>query len=125
MHFHVLIHTFFPSLPIPPLSSHPCHLNRSTGRPTSTFLHSRCPNHLNLPCLTTSDLSGVVVVTPLVSSSHIISTNPCRIENDYTTRKNICRHNKKKFVRFSGQLIFFISTNSCRKFVIRDILLQK
>ena len=44
------------SLPIPPLTSHPCHLHFSTNwypiLPTLTL--DRCPNHLNLPHLTTS-----------------------------------------------------------------------
>ena len=31
-HFHVIIHTFSPSLPIPLFTSHPCHLHLSTGR---------------------------------------------------------------------------------------------
>ena len=31
-HFHVIIHTFFPSLHIPSLISCPCHLHLSTGR---------------------------------------------------------------------------------------------
>ena len=50
--FHV-IHTFSPSLPAPAHTLHPCHLHTSTGTQSSTFLCSRCPNHLNLPCLTT------------------------------------------------------------------------
>ena len=56
--FHVVIHTFSPSLPIPPLTSHPCHGATSTFLQTdtqsSTLICSRCPNHLNLPNLTTS-----------------------------------------------------------------------
>ena len=31
-HFHVIIHTFFPSLPIPPLTSHPHHLHEMDER---------------------------------------------------------------------------------------------
>ena len=30
--FHVIIHTFFPNLPFPPLTSRPCHLHLSTCR---------------------------------------------------------------------------------------------
>ena len=42
--FHVIINLFFSSLPIPPLTSHPCHLHLSSGRcKSSTLLRSRLP----------------------------------------------------------------------------------
>ena len=45
--FHVILHTFCPSLPAPTL--HPCHLHISTGRhQSSILLCSRYPNYLNL-----------------------------------------------------------------------------
>ena len=48
-HFHVIIHTFSPSLPVPTPTPHPCHLHISTGRhpvtQSSTLLCSRCPLH--------------------------------------------------------------------------------
>ena len=41
-HFPVIIHTFFPSLPFPPLTSRPCHLHLHLAPATSTFLmHNR------------------------------------------------------------------------------------
>ena len=53
-----IIHTFYPSLPS--YSSHsytsplpPPPFYRSITK-SSTLIRSRCPNHLNLPCLTTS-----------------------------------------------------------------------
>ena len=35
--FYVIPHTFTPSLPISPPTSHPCHLPIPTGRPTANF----------------------------------------------------------------------------------------
>ena len=51
--FHFIIHTFFPSLPSPAPTLLPLHI--SIGRHSIIYtLHSRSPNHLNLPCYTTS-----------------------------------------------------------------------
>ena len=49
---HIIIHTFSPSLPAPTRTSHPRHKQISTGR-HPIILRSTCPNHLNLPRLTT------------------------------------------------------------------------
>ena len=51
--------THCPSLPAPIHTSHPCHHHISTGRHpvVHTFtLRSKCPNHLNLPCITSATL---------------------------------------------------------------------
>ena len=53
---HIILHTLIPSLPPSTRTSHPCHtttfLQADTQSPS--FLRSTCPNHLNLPRLTTS-----------------------------------------------------------------------
>ena len=55
--FHVIIHTFSPSLPAPTLHFHfipATSIFLQSDTQSSTLLCSRCPNHLNLPCITTS-----------------------------------------------------------------------
>ena len=54
--FHVIPNTLFPCLPTPSPTSRPLHHQPSASADTqsSTLLRSRCPNHLNLPRLTTS-----------------------------------------------------------------------
>ena len=52
---HIILYTFSPSLPAPTCTSHPCHHHISTAdTQSSPLLRSTCPNHLNLPHLTTS-----------------------------------------------------------------------
>ena len=52
---HIIFHTFIPSLPPSTRTSHSCHQHISTGRhPIIPHFCSTCPNHLNLPRLTTS-----------------------------------------------------------------------
>ena len=54
-HLHIILHTFIPSLPFPPLTSRPATSTfLQADSQSSTLLRSRCPNHLNLPHLTTS-----------------------------------------------------------------------
>ena len=54
----VIFYTFSPSLSAPAHTSYPWHCHISTGQhpiiSTLTKLRSTCPNHLNLPHLTTS-----------------------------------------------------------------------
>ena len=53
--FHVIPNTLFPCLPTPSPTSRPLHHHPlQADTQSSTLLRSRCPNHLNLPRLTTS-----------------------------------------------------------------------
>ena len=53
--FHVIFHTLSPILPAYAHTSRPCHHHISTG---GHPVCSKCPNHLNLPHLTTSATLG-------------------------------------------------------------------
>ena len=76
---------FFPSLPIPPLTFRPCHLHLSTGRyPTSTLLRSKCPNHLNLPCLTTDCTNPHCVPYPSATPRTFISPSSVPSSPDFS-----------------------------------------
>ena len=77
--FHVILLTVFPSLPVPPLTFHPCHSTfLQDDTQSSTLLHFRCPNHLNLP-----RLSGLTTSTTLCIPKRLYKTTLLSILQRY------------------------------------------
>ena len=118
-HFHVIIHTLFPSLPIPPLT---LHLTPATSTflqadtQSSTLLRFRCPNHLNLPRLTTS----ATLCTPRRSTLHFLSfsdTPHIHLTIIHSVLSRLCR-----FAFFIAQVsVPYVNTYGTETFCMSDI----